>query len=78
MARTLVPSAYVIQMREGPNDGLVSEASARWGRSVSVEADHLELIGWCASPFRQCFDAASALETHLIGLTGWAGNEGHG
>mmetsp|Transcript_22515 Transcript_22515/g.72470 ORF Transcript_22515/g.72470 Transcript_22515/m.72470 type:complete len:290 (-) Transcript_22515:6-875(-) len=71
MSRALVPSGYVIHRREGPNDGLVSEASARWGKCVSVEADHLELIGWCASPFRNCYPAAEALDRHLTELTGW-------
>jgi triacylglycerol lipase len=32
---------------EGPNDGVVSEASARWGESSEVwDADHVSLINW--------------------------------
>lgn len=40
-----------IDKREGPNDGLVSVASATWGRLVAVErADHFEAIGWSLLP----------------------------
>ena len=32
---------------EGPNDGLVSVESAKWGTFLgSIEADHLEQINW--------------------------------
>lgn len=35
---------------EGENDGLVSVASARWGRAHDVlTADHFELVGWSVS-----------------------------
>ncbi len=40
-----------IEEREGPNDGLVSVASATWGHLVNVErADHFEAIGWSLMP----------------------------
>lgn len=42
--------AYIGE-REGPNDGLVSVASATWGELVSVErADHTECFGWSPAP----------------------------
>jgi triacylglycerol lipase len=37
----------IVQRAEGPNDGLVSVASATFGESVEVwEGDHLSLINW--------------------------------
>ena len=49
MFTPLKPSAYVIRRREGENDGLVSLRSARWRDEhfrQSIDADHLNLIGW--------------------------------
>mmetsp|Transcript_33915 Transcript_33915/g.57010 ORF Transcript_33915/g.57010 Transcript_33915/m.57010 type:complete len:296 (+) Transcript_33915:111-998(+) len=40
-------SAKIIEEQEGPNDGLVSVSSARWGIDLgTIECDHLELINW--------------------------------
>jgi triacylglycerol lipase len=41
-----------LEPSHGANDGVVSVASARWGRFLGVcEADHLELVGWRLPPF---------------------------
>lgn len=41
----------LIRKREGPNDGLVSIASASWGESCEVwDGDHMALVNW-ASPW---------------------------
>jgi len=43
-------SYEVIRKEEGPNDGLVSLQSASWKDDVfvkSIDADHLNEIGWC-------------------------------
>jgi triacylglycerol lipase len=40
-------SARVVERHEGPNDGVVSVASATWGESRDVwEGDHMELVNW--------------------------------
>ena len=40
-------SHAVVQRQEGPNDGLVSVASATWGEHTDVwDGDHLSLINW--------------------------------
>ena len=40
-------SQDVIAPAEGPNDGLVSVRSARWGESLDVwDCDHFNLVGW--------------------------------
>src|SRR4051794_24153278 len=42
----LVPYS-VIRLAEGPNDGMVSIASATWGEATDVwDGDHLSLINW--------------------------------
>ncbi len=51
VAAPLKLSAYVIKRREGENDGLVSLRSARWCEAYfrqRVDADHLNLTGWCS------------------------------
>jgi triacylglycerol lipase len=41
-----VPSA-IVNRAEGPNDGVVSVASARWGEHFEVwDGDHLNLVNW--------------------------------
>jgi triacylglycerol lipase len=41
-----LPHSIVHQL-EGPNDGVVSVASATWGESLDVwESDHLSLVNW--------------------------------
>src|SRR4029079_1173297 len=41
-----VPSA-IVNRAEGPNDGVVSVASAMWGEHTDVwEGDHLNLVNW--------------------------------
>jgi triacylglycerol lipase len=38
----------IVTEREGPNDGIVSVASAKYGESFEVwDGDHLSLINWC-------------------------------
>ncbi len=40
-------SLLLARLEEGPNDGLVSVASARWsGWRGTIPADHLSMIGW--------------------------------
>jgi triacylglycerol lipase len=40
-------SHTIVAQEEGPNDGLVSVASAQYGESLDVwEGDHLSLVGW--------------------------------
>jgi triacylglycerol lipase len=37
----------IVEREEGPNDGVVSLASARWGESFEEwDADHVELVNW--------------------------------
>jgi triacylglycerol lipase len=37
----------IVDRAEGPNDGVVSVASARWGEATDVwEGDHLNLVNW--------------------------------
>ena len=37
----------VVERTEGPNDGVVSLASARWGEDFQVwDGDHVELVNW--------------------------------
>lgn len=42
---------YIIEEKEGPNDGLVSVQSAKWRqrffKSVVDETDHINILGWC-------------------------------
>jgi triacylglycerol lipase len=39
--------ARIVRRAEGPNDGVVSVASARWGEDLEVwEGDHLSLVNW--------------------------------
>jgi triacylglycerol lipase len=41
-----VPHA-IVNRAEGPNDGVVSVASATWGEHTDVwEGDHLNLVNW--------------------------------
>jgi triacylglycerol lipase len=40
-------TARIVEKHEGPNDGVVSVASARWGEGCDVWAgDHLNLVNW--------------------------------
>ncbi len=42
--------ARILASSEGPNDGIVSVASARWGADCTVwDGDHLNLINWTHS-----------------------------
>jgi triacylglycerol lipase len=44
-------SYHLVLAREGPNDGVVSLQSAKWGESFDVwEGDHLSLVNWL-NPF---------------------------
>ena len=37
----------ILQAEEGPNDGMVSLASARWGDHCEVwQGDHFNLVNW--------------------------------
>jgi triacylglycerol lipase len=52
--------ARLIEFREGPNDGIVSVASANWGEDCQVwDADHMNLVNWghlVNSPRGRCPD----------------------
>jgi len=38
---------HIVHKAEGPNDGVVSIASAKWGEDLDVwEGDHLSLVNW--------------------------------
>ena len=51
IAAPLQVSYRMLQRAEGPNDGLVSIHSARWGESWgTLEADHLAETGWHWTP----------------------------
>lgn len=51
LARVLTPYGRMLAAEEGPNDGMVCVASARWGtRPIKLRADHFELIGWSLPP----------------------------
>jgi triacylglycerol lipase len=40
-------TAPIVASAEGPNDGIVSVASARWGEACDVwDADHMNLVNW--------------------------------
>jgi triacylglycerol lipase len=40
-------TSKIVARAEGPNDGVVSISSARWGESLDVwDADHLSLVNW--------------------------------
>eukprot|EP00741_Cyanophora_paradoxa_P023732 tig00021616_g22923.t1 len=46
-------SARIIEQAEGPNDGLVSVESARWGEyQGTIECDHLQLLNWAWTNWR--------------------------
>jgi triacylglycerol lipase len=48
-------SHAIVLKEEGPNDGIVSQASARYGESVEVwEGDHLSLANWVNPLARTC------------------------
>jgi triacylglycerol lipase len=50
----LLPQGIVMQ-EEGPNDGVVSVASARWGESLDLwEGDHLSLANWIRPIHMSC------------------------
>jgi len=54
--RDLTVSAFrmchdIVTKAEGPNDGLVSSQSARWGEETIIwSADHAQQIGWFNDP----------------------------
>ena len=49
-----LPSS-IVERHEGPNDGVVSVESARYGETCDVwEGDHLNLVNW-AHPFGSAF-----------------------
>jgi triacylglycerol lipase len=62
----LWPTYAYLSRREGPNDGIVSVASQRWGEVVAeIEADHWAQIGWSWR-----FDPAELFEELLRELRG--------
>jgi triacylglycerol lipase len=66
----------IIQRAEGPNDGLVSVASAMYGESCEVwEGDHLSLINWL-NPIGQNSGSASDRLLHYAGLIQRLADEG--
>ena len=50
-AAPLLPAYRILQRAEGPNDGLVSAWSARWGHDFgTIPADHFAQTGWHWTP----------------------------
>lgn len=45
---TFRQSHHIVEREEGPNDGLVSVASSKWGsyKGTLVGVSHLDLINW--------------------------------
>lgn len=61
-------SSGIIEPIEGPNDGLVSLASARWGESFeSWPCDHVHMIGW-AGPLAAATGRAPDILPYYEGL----------
>lgn len=59
----------IVLLKEGPNDGVVSVASAKWGESCAVwEGDHVSLVNW-ANPLAairgQNLDRPAEYAAHL-------------
>jgi triacylglycerol lipase len=51
VAAPLQFSFRILQRAEGPNDGLVSAASAKWGEHLgTLDADHFAQTGWHWTP----------------------------
>jgi triacylglycerol lipase len=62
----LWPTHLYLSARSGRNDGIVPEASQRWGRVLlEVEADHWAQVGWSLR-----FDAVALYEEILRELAG--------
>jgi triacylglycerol lipase len=62
----LWPTHLYLSARSGRNDGIVPEASQRWGRVLrEIEADHWAQVGWSLK-----FDAVALYEEILRELAG--------
>lgn len=67
---------YLRDEEKGPNDGLVSVASAEWGTECGVvEADHNELVNWHMPGRPPRFDALAWYRTHVADLIRGEGAE---
>ncbi len=63
----LLPGYLYLVSTAGPNDGLVTAESQRWGEVLKeIPADHWAQIGWSRR-----FDAASVYEDLVRELTAW-------
>jgi triacylglycerol lipase len=62
----LWPSHVYLSAHAGPNDGIVPQASQRWGNVLrEIQADHWAQVGWSLS-----FDAVALYEEILRELAG--------
>lgn len=70
-------SSRIIEPVEGPNDGFVSLASARWGEAFEVwDCDHVNMVGW-SGPMQNrgaegpsIFDRYAAIVERLADIPG--------
>lgn len=68
MLALLQPSHDIVAATEGPNDGLVSVESARWGESCEIwNSDHVNLVGW-VSPWERMAGRAFDVEAGYAGV----------
>jgi triacylglycerol lipase len=69
-------SARVVSTKEGPNDGVVSVASARWGEDCQVwDGDHMNLVNW-THPLAPAFVQSPDRTAHYAALVGRLKDEG--
>ena len=70
----------VVEHAEGPNDGVVSLASAAWGETRDVwEADHMELVNWPRLlAARSRSDERVAGYVNLVRRLLWGGHDAQG
>jgi triacylglycerol lipase len=68
--------ARIVEKREGPNDGVVSVASARYGEDCQVwDGDHLNLVNW-THPLAPAFLHSPDRTAEYAGLVGRLKDEG--
>jgi triacylglycerol lipase len=75
----------VIMEQEGPNDGLVSVESSRWGQYLGTleDVNHLDLVGW-VNPARYKWAEITGREikfrpaTFYLGVADWLAGEVEG
>jgi triacylglycerol lipase len=67
LSAALVPGYLYLSQTAGPNDGLVTAESQRWGQIIEeIDADHWAQIGWSRR-----FDASRMYEDLVRRLSDW-------